>query len=83
MPHCHPSFWAPQVSSRARPGGTSPTSLNGVVREIYATDGMRGFYRGLAPNFMKAVPSVAISYLIFEKSKAAMAAHLAQPEGVA
>ena len=36
-------------------------------------DGIRGFYKGIMPNFMKAVPAISISYLVFEKTKPLLA----------
>eukprot|EP01084_Bolivina_argentea_P029586 54935_1 len=45
---------------------------NGVfdcVRFTIQYEGIRALYRGLLPNFMQSVPSVAVSYLIFEKTK--------------
>jgi len=42
------------------------------VRDIYTNFGWRGFYRGLTPNLAKAVPSVMITYAVFEVSAKAM-----------
>lgn len=30
---------------------------------------MKGFYKGLFPNYIKSVPAVAINYMVFEKTK--------------
>ena len=35
-------------------------------------EGMRGLYRGLTPNLMKVVPSMSISYMVYETSKKVM-----------
>lgn len=35
-------------------------------------DGYRGLFRGLAPSLAKVAPAVSISYLVYEKAKAAM-----------
>ncbi len=32
-------------------------------------DGMYGFYRGMVPNIMRVVPSSAITFLVYEKTK--------------
>ncbi|TNN33545.1 Calcium-binding mitochondrial carrier protein SCaMC-2 [Liparis tanakae] len=32
-------------------------------------EGPRGLYRGLTPNFMKVIPSVSISYVVYESLK--------------
>ena len=37
-----------------------------VFKKIFKEDGPRGLYRGLAPNFMKVVPAVSISYVVYE-----------------
>ena len=39
------------------------------ARQTLARDGLRGFYKGILPNFMKSVPAISISYLVFEKTK--------------
>jgi solute carrier family 25 (mitochondrial phosphate transporter), member 23/24/25/41 len=39
------------------------------LQTIYAEQGWRGFYRGLAPNYLKAAPAIAISFVIFEAAK--------------
>ena len=33
---------------------------------------VRGLYRGIVPNLLKAVPSISISYVVFENAKAAL-----------
>ena len=40
-----------------------------VVRKTYARESIRGFYKGLLPTLMKVVPSVSISYAVYEFSK--------------
>lgn len=40
-----------------------------VFKQTYKYEGIRGFYRGLLPNMMKAVPAVSLSWLVFETSK--------------
>ena len=37
--------------------------LSNIVRE----DGFRGLYRGILPNFMKVIPAVSISYVVYER----------------
>ena len=43
-----------------------------VVRKTISREGWRGMFRGLLPNLMKVIPSVSISYLVYEKSKTQM-----------
>lgn len=47
----------------------APTSMTGISRCIWRSQGVRGFYSGILPNFLKAVPSVAISYIVYEKCR--------------
>ncbi|VDN02680.1 unnamed protein product [Thelazia callipaeda] len=43
-----------------------PDTLTGQVQCIWKNDGVSGFYRGLTPNLIKAIPAVAISYFVYE-----------------
>ncbi|CAO3631572.1 unnamed protein product [Cunninghamella blakesleeana] len=40
-----------------------------AARKTYQIDGVKGFYRGLGPTLFKVVPSVSISYAVYEMSK--------------
>jgi solute carrier family 25 phosphate transporter 23/24/25/41 len=40
-----------------------------VIKDTLATDGIKGFYRGLVPTLAKVVPAVSISYVVYEQSK--------------
>ncbi|XP_074046173.1 mitochondrial adenyl nucleotide antiporter SLC25A24-like [Macrotis lagotis] len=40
-----------------------------LFQEIIAKEGLRGLYRGVAPNFVKVLPAVGISCLVFEKAQ--------------
>ena len=44
-----------------------------VATRVWASGGIRAFYRGLVPNMLKAVPSLAIGYLVYEESKKLLA----------
>ena len=37
-----------------------------VLKTIYSENGVRGLYRGIIPNFMKVLPAVSISYIVYE-----------------
>jgi len=39
-----------------------------LLRVIIKRDGLRGLYRGLLPNFVKVLPAVSISYVVYERS---------------
>lgn len=45
------------------------TGVVDVTRKTFQSEGLRGFYRGLTPNLLKVVPSVSISYIVYENSK--------------
>lgn len=49
-------------------------SMSSLFRHIVRTEGLRGLYRGLTPNFMKVIPSVSISYVVYERLKVTMGA---------
>lgn len=40
-----------------------------VASKTYKADGIRGFYKGLGPTLFKVVPSISISYAVYEFSK--------------
>ncbi|TMW61319.1 hypothetical protein Poli38472_012510 [Pythium oligandrum] len=59
-----------QLSSmRAGETGETYTSTWGGLRAIVRTEGVRGLYKGLAPNFIKVVPSIAIMFTTNELLK--------------
>lgn len=43
-----------------------------MVRKIIQQDGPTGLYRGLTPNFLKVLPAVSISYVVYEKTRSAL-----------
>ncbi|KAI6035174.1 mitochondrial carrier [Pisolithus orientalis] len=62
------------VRTRLQASGSSGhpqryTGVRDVIIKTYQRDGWRGFYRGLCPTLAKVVPSVSISYLVYEHSK--------------
>jgi len=51
----------------------SPLLYRGMVdcfTKTYNSGGWKGLYRGILPNFMKALPAVSISYVVYEKTTA-------------
>nr|CAB3266175.1 calcium-binding mitochondrial carrier protein SCaMC-1 [Phallusia mammillata] len=44
-------------------------SMVSLFRSIVQNEGVFGLYRGLAPNFMKVVPAVSISYVVYENMR--------------
>ncbi|KAI0307316.1 mitochondrial carrier domain-containing protein [Multifurca ochricompacta] len=62
------------VRTRLQASGSSGhperySGISDVIRKTYGRDGWRGFYRGLVPTLAKVIPSVSISYLVYEQSK--------------
>ncbi|KAJ1372206.1 hypothetical protein KIN20_034299 [Parelaphostrongylus tenuis] len=43
-----------------------PDTMVGQIRYIISNEGFFGLYRGIAPNFMKVIPAVSISYVVYE-----------------
>ncbi|ELT87743.1 hypothetical protein CAPTEDRAFT_181015 [Capitella teleta] len=40
-----------------------------LFKHVFRNEGIQGLYRGITPNFMRVLPAVSISYVIYEKSK--------------
>ncbi|GMT31572.1 hypothetical protein PFISCL1PPCAC_22869 [Pristionchus fissidentatus] len=45
---------------------TQPDTMTGQIRYIVKNEGLTGLYRGITPNFMKVIPAVSISYVVYE-----------------
>ncbi|KAM9306840.1 calcium-binding mitochondrial carrier protein SCaMC-2-B isoform 2-T2 [Pholidichthys leucotaenia] len=59
-----------RMQAQASLGDGSPQmNMMSLFRHIVRTEGALGLYRGLAPNFMKVIPSVSISYVVYEHLK--------------
>lgn len=43
-------------------------TMTGVFRTIIEKEGVFGLYRGITPNFIKVMPAVSISYVVYEYS---------------
>ena len=41
----------------------------GMLKNIVKKEGFKGLYRGILPNFLKVLPAVSISYVIYENAK--------------
>ncbi|KAK3669135.1 hypothetical protein LTR78_010985 [Recurvomyces mirabilis] len=44
-------------------------SIMDVVRQTIAEEGWRGLWKGMTPNLIKVIPSVAITYVVYDKCK--------------
>nr|CAI5853493.1 unnamed protein product [Callosobruchus analis] len=46
----------------------SSATMTGMFRTIIEKEGLLGLYRGITPNFVKVIPAVSISYVVYEYS---------------
>jgi hypothetical protein len=37
--------------------------------KIWKREGFKGFWRGLAPNYIKVVPAISVSFWVYEEMK--------------
>ncbi|XP_006170309.1 calcium-binding mitochondrial carrier protein SCaMC-3 isoform X2 [Tupaia chinensis] len=61
-----------RMQAQASVEGGPQLSMLGLLRHILSQEGIRGLYRGIAPNFMKVIPAVSISYVVYENMKQAL-----------
>ncbi|KAF7796397.1 hypothetical protein EIP86_007574 [Pleurotus ostreatoroseus] len=63
-------FTATDMTFPSRMMATPPTSaaptFAGTVRTIYAAAGVRGFFAGLSPSLLRAFPSNACAFYVYE-----------------
>ncbi|XP_048774292.1 mitochondrial adenyl nucleotide antiporter SLC25A25-like isoform X2 [Ostrea edulis] len=57
------------VRTKLQAQGAKADSMLGLFKKIIKQDGLTGLYRGIVPNFMKVIPAVGISYVVYEKSR--------------
>ncbi|XP_063172365.1 mitochondrial adenyl nucleotide antiporter SLC25A25 isoform X6 [Candoia aspera] len=58
-----------RMQAQASIEGAPEVTMRGLFKHILKTEGAFGLYRGLAPNFMKVIPAVSISYVVYENLK--------------
>ncbi|KAM9311361.1 mitochondrial adenyl nucleotide antiporter SLC25A23-like [Gastrophryne carolinensis] len=58
-----------RMQAQATVQGSPQLSMVALFRYIVAQEGFLGLYRGIAPNFMKVIPAVSISYVVYENMK--------------
>lgn len=44
-------------------------SVGDALKKIVAAEGLKGLYKGIAPNLLKVAPSMAASWLSFEMTR--------------
>lgn len=62
----HPQHTHTHTPRSRRYGGRMTTAFQTIVRE----EGVAGLYRGIAANYLKAVPAVATSFLLYAEISA-------------
>uniref|UniRef100_A0A3P8WJ82 Calcium-binding mitochondrial carrier protein SCaMC-2-A-like n=1 Tax=Cynoglossus semilaevis TaxID=244447 RepID=A0A3P8WJ82_CYNSE len=58
-----------RMQAQAAIEGSQQMTMSSLFRQILQTEGPTGLYRGLAPNFLKVIPAVSISYVVYEQLK--------------
>ncbi|KAJ8398713.1 hypothetical protein AAFF_G00419100 [Aldrovandia affinis] len=58
-----------RMQAQASVNGGPKLSMLGQFKHIVSKEGMPGLYRGIAPNFLKVIPAVSISYVVYEHMK--------------
>ncbi|KAM4616698.1 calcium-binding mitochondrial carrier protein SCaMC-2-A [Polymixia lowei] len=61
-----------RMQAQATIEGSQHVTMTGLFRQILRTEGPTGLYRGLAPNFLKVIPAVSISYVVYEHLKTSL-----------
>ncbi|CAG5863331.1 unnamed protein product [Menidia menidia] len=55
-----------RMQAQASVEGSEQLPMNKMVKKILEKEGFFGLYRGILPNFMKVIPAVSISYVVYE-----------------
>nr|XP_033476002.1 calcium-binding mitochondrial carrier protein SCaMC-2-A [Epinephelus lanceolatus] len=58
-----------RMQAQAATEKNQQVTMTGLFRQIVQSEGPMGLYRGLAPNFLKVIPAVSISYVVYEQLK--------------
>ncbi|XP_048870733.1 calcium-binding mitochondrial carrier protein SCaMC-3 isoform X2 [Brienomyrus brachyistius] len=61
-----------RMQAQATATGSPQLSMLGQFRTIVSQEGVMGLYRGIAPNFLKVIPAVSISYVVYERMRRAL-----------
>lgn len=57
------------VRTRLQAQTSKTASMSSLFTEIIKSEGFKGLYRGITPNFMKVIPAVSIGYVVYENTK--------------
>ena len=69
-----------QLQGAAGTSSGHKSTITGTVRDILQKEGPRGFYRGIAPEYLKVVPSVGIAFMTYETLKSLLSSMDADDE---
>ncbi|XP_078119732.1 mitochondrial adenyl nucleotide antiporter SLC25A24-like isoform X1 [Sander vitreus] len=58
-----------RMQAQASLDASDQSSMTSLMKKVVAKDGFFGLYRGILPNFMKVIPAVSISYVVYEYMK--------------
>merc|ERR1712203_999323 len=61
-----------KVRMQTSPVGTFPTTLRGAAPQIYAAEGLNGFYKSLVPLWGRQIPYTMMKFACFEKTVEAL-----------
>ncbi|XP_063966605.1 mitochondrial adenyl nucleotide antiporter SLC25A24-B-like isoform X1 [Lytechinus pictus] len=57
------------VRTRLQAQTSKTTTMGSLFTDIIKSEGFKGLYRGITPNFMKVIPAVSIGYVVYENTK--------------
>ncbi|KAL8761157.1 MAG: hypothetical protein Q9184_002696, partial [Pyrenodesmia sp. 2 TL-2023] len=49
--------------------GQTYNGARDATAQIWKQEGLRGFYKGLAPNLVRVLPNTWVTFLVYEKTK--------------
>ncbi|KAK5855601.1 hypothetical protein PBY51_007264 [Eleginops maclovinus] len=58
-----------RMQAQAAYEGKPKLTMVGQFKHIISHEGVPGLYRGITPNFLKVIPAVSISYVVYEHMK--------------
>ncbi|XP_060654175.1 mitochondrial adenyl nucleotide antiporter SLC25A23 isoform X2 [Drosophila nasuta] len=61
-----------QIPMKSSDAHSGEETMVGLFRKIVRQEGLTGLYRGITPNFLKVLPAVSISYVVYEYSSRAL-----------
>ncbi|XP_064179665.1 mitochondrial adenyl nucleotide antiporter SLC25A23-like isoform X3 [Anguilla rostrata] len=61
-----------RMQAQASLVGSPQLSMLGQLKHIVSQEGLQGLYRGIVPNFLKVIPAVSLSYVVYENVRRAL-----------